>query len=55
MQKMKSFDKISNGGLFLTTVKKTPIAICIIEDRLLKPKRVFNIKDLEMFDVYNKK
>jgi len=55
VRKMKSFDKISNGGLFLTTVKKTPIAICIIEDRLLKPKRVFNIKDLEMFDVYNKK
>ena len=40
---------------FLTTVKKNPIAICIIEDLLLKPKRVFNTKNLEMFDVYNKK
>ena len=32
-------DKIKNGGLFLTTVNKTPIAICIIEDCLLKSKK----------------
>jgi len=55
VRKMKVFDKIKNGILFLTTVKKIPIAICVIEDCLLKPKRVFNTKDLEMFDVYNKK
>ena len=42
VKKIKSFDKIKKGGLLLTTVKKTPIAICIIEDCLLKPKRVFN-------------
>ena len=46
VRKVKSFDRIRNGGLFLTTVKKTPIAICIIEDLLLKPKRVFNTKNL---------
>ena len=55
IRKMKSFDKIKNGDFFLTTVKKNPIAICIIEDCLLKPKRVFNTEELEMFDVYNKK
>ena len=37
------FDRIKAGSFFIVALQNNPIAICLKEDGIVKPKRVFNI------------
>tara|TARA_A100001015_G_scaffold197511_1_gene220250 strand:- start:13 stop:933 length:921 start_codon:yes stop_codon:yes gene_type:complete len=37
------FDRIKDGSFFIVAMQNNPIAICLKEDGIVKPKRVFNI------------
>ena len=37
------FDRIIDGSFFIVTLENNPTAICLKEDGVVKPKRVFNI------------
>ena len=37
------FDRIKDGSFFIVALKNNPTAICLKEDGVVKPKRVFNI------------